>query len=353
MTTKLHWLDFLAAHGATVHNGSVLDFGDAQSEKRAINDHTTLSILSDHGFIQASGEDAQSFLQNQFCNDVRLVTEEQSQINGYCSPKGRLLSLFRLFQRDGNYCLLLPQDGLAATLQRLNMFILMSKVSLHDVSDEFGALGLSGPNAETIIRAYFNGAPENADACQHAKQLTVIRVADAKPRFVICGSHENLIAAWSHLKSEAIPTGPAVWSLLDINAGLPEILQANRDQFVPQMVNLHSINGLSFKKGCYPGQEVVARMHYLGKQKRRMYLAHIETAASLLPGAPVFLESDRDGQAVGRIVTAEMSNTGGFDALAVMQIANVENQESIVTEAGERLFFKDFPYTVEVEGKKS
>jgi hypothetical protein len=165
------------------------------------------------------------------------------------------------------------------------------------------------------------------------------------------GDYETLKKAWSKCKEFAVPVSGKHWTYQNIQAGVPEVLEAISDEFVPQMLNLHSLNAVNFKKGCYPGQEVVARMHYLGKQKRRMYLAHIDTDTAQA-GDNVYSEPDAAGQSVGKIVNVSASPHGGCDALVVMQIATVEKGDPVLTPQNAALNFKELPYIVEVEGKQ-
>lgn len=352
MKLKQDWLDYLKTQSAVVDRGDLIHFDNPKLEAHSISNSDIITVLGDYGVITASGDEAAQFLQNQFSNDVRLINDKQSQLSSYCSPKGRVISLFRLIQQNNQYYMLLPKERLAATLKRLKMFILRTKVTLEDDSEHYGAIGVSGSNAMNLVNNIIASAPGNDNECVYNEQLSVVRVPGIQPRFLIFTTYEKLITIWSNLKDQATPVATEAWRYLDIQAGIPEVYDVNSEEFVPQMINLHSLHGVSFQKGCYPGQEVVARMHYLGKQKRRMYLAHTTTESAPQPGDNVYTENDPSGQSVGKIVSSTTAQEGGFDTLIVMQIKSVEERENIITKDSGMIDFKELPYFVEVEGKK-
>ncbi len=346
-----NWKSHLIALGAKLDKEHCPHFGNVDEEKRtALHDHV-LCDLSHYGLIRASGVEAESFLQNQFCNDVRKVSPALSQLNGYCTPKGRVLALFRLFQQGDDYLLRLPREILEPTLKRLRMFILMSKVALEDDSDTQVSIGYSGPEAAKHLTDILGNAPAAIDECLHTGTLSVIRVRGPHPRFEIHGSEPAVRELWDTLSTLAGPAGSAAWNLLDIHAGLPEIVAATQEAFVPQMLNLQALDALSFHKGCYPGQEIVARMHYLGKLKRRMYRAHVDTTDDCpQPGDDLFSEGSESGQGVGKVVLAQTTPTGGVDLLAVIEIASAEQHGLRLRDAnGPALSLQDLPYSIAEE----
>ena len=351
-TARQDWLDFLQSQGASVTNGMVTKF--ATTNAAASPEATILYDLSHKGIIKACGEEAQSFLQNQFCNDVRTVSETTSQLNGYCTPKGRLLAFFRLWQHDDCYYLSLPRERLAATLKRLQMFVLMSKVTLSDASDALISIGITGAHAEALLRDHFGAdseaVPSQADECRHQQDVSLICVPGNTPRFEISGPVAAMQSLWQALAGKAHCAADDAWRWQDIHAGIPQIVDATAEAFVPQMVNLELIHALSFKKGCYPGQEIVARTHYLGKQKRRMYLAHVDSPALPAPGESIVARDDSSGQSVGTVVSAAPAPDGGADLLAVLQIKHAVEGELLLSSApNTQLILKDLPYSVEVE----
>ena len=350
MTQQSTWLEFLQScgplpEGSDPHNTFICD-------------------LSHMGLIAASGDEAESFLQNQFCNDVRQVDDEHSQLNGYCTAKGRLLAFFHLFKHNSTYYCALPQERLAAVLQRLKMFVLMTRVELADASDDLIRIGVAGRNADSILKDVLGTLPQETHDVVHditqSDAISIIRVPGVHPRFMIIGNNEQLQPVWQKLAEQASPVASTAWEHQDILAGIPQVVDATAEDFVPQMLNLQSINALSFKKGCYPGQEIVARMHYLGKQKKRMYLAHIDdsTEATLVPPGSAILAKDtnlpkgsNNEQSVGTVVSSTICPSGGLDLLVVLQIAKAENASLHPKDHQNMpLSLKDLPYSVEVEG---
>jgi hypothetical protein len=340
-----NWQQFITQQGAVIEDGEVKHFGNETAEKlAAINDHV-LCDLSHYGLILAVGEEAESFLQNQFCNDVRKVTENLGQLNAYCNPKGRVLAFFRLFKTDDQYFLRMPRSILTDTLNRLRMFVLMTKVTLEDASNDLVIIGYAGPKAQQRLQVILGDAPQETDAVNHHNGLTVIRISDTSPRFEIYGKCEDVSELWSKLAADATPVGSNSWELLDIRDAIPEIVPETKEAFVPQMINLQGINALSFKKGCYPGQEIVARMHYLGKLKRRMFLAHIESNTPPAAGESLFAANSASGQGAGKVVRAQTSPTGGTDLLAVIEIASAENDSlHLENPEGPVLKLEELPY---------
>lgn len=317
------------------------------NEYEAVLKQDTAVELSDYGLIRVEGEDAQTFLHNQFTNDLEHgVTDSTSQLSAYCSPKGRILALFRIFKLNDAYYLAMPKELIEATHKRLSMFVLMSKVTLEDVSENIKQLGVSGPGIEEKLKALVGQPPEEMNGVVTTDSITKIRIPGPYPRFQLFGPADEIGSLSSKLTTFATEVSPNAWELLDIRAAIPVIRQANVEAFVPQMVNLQAIDGLSFKKGCYPGQEIVARMQYLGKLKRRMYLAHSNSDPAA-PGDSIYVH-EADSRKVGTVVMAQASPEGGSDLLLVAEIEATENQSLHQLETTDSpLQLKELPYSLE------
>ncbi|PKM45158.1 MAG: folate-binding protein [Gammaproteobacteria bacterium HGW-Gammaproteobacteria-1] len=345
------WQAFLQQAGATLADGRVEHFGAPDDERAAALQGDILVDLSHFGLLRVEGPDAVTFMQGQFTNDVRQVSAERSQLGGHPTPKGRLLNIFRLFQRDGAYYLRMPAPLVQPALERLRKYVLMSKVTLADAGDHLLRIGVSGPHVFARLAQELDRMPQAADEVAHGSGLTVVRVAGPHPRAEVYGDAAAITALWQHLATIARPAGASAWALLDIRAGLPNLFPATVEAFVPQMVNLQLVNGVSFRKGCYTGQEVVARMQYLGTLKRRMYLAHTAEGTAPAPGTELHCSNSDSGQGAGKVVDAQPAPGGGVDLLVVAQVSLLENKDEvrIGDAAGGRLTFKSLPYAFPVE----
>ena len=346
-TMNPQWRAQLERSGAVLTGERVLHFGNPIQELRAASEGDVLVDLSHLSILRAYGEDAQSFLQGQTSNDILQVSDTHSQLGAYCNPKGRMLAIFRIFKHGEAYCLQLPTALAEATLKRLRMFVMRAKVKIELADAELLRIGLSGPNAERLITRILGTAPVKPDDSLAANGITVLRLSGPHARFEIIAPPEEILTMWATLATEAKPAGAAVWSWLDIMAGTPTILPGTVEEFVPQMANLELVGGVSFTKGCYPGQEIVARMHYLGRLKQRMFRAHVETPEPPQPGTSVFAP-DLPGQSTGSVVDAQASPEGGYDLLAVVHLSSRDSGAlHLASSEGPRLNLKDLPYSLE------
>jgi len=316
------WQQHLINSGAVIDNHRVMHFGNPEKEIESLQTATVIVDLSDLGLIQFAGEDSQSFLQGQLTNDIRQVAPGKSQYSGYCSPKGRMLANFLLWQGDGGYMMQLPAELRESIQKRLTMYVLRSKVKVSDVSDEFVRLGVGGSKAAEILSKYYGEVPQTNHEIKCLGEDTVIMLP--KDRFEIITSPARAPDVWNTLCEDCVPAGSQAWEWMDIHAGIPRITSKTQEQFVPQMVNYEVLGGVNFQKGCYPGQEIVARTQYLGKLKRRMFLAHLASGTPLA-GDDLY-SRDMEGQATGMIVNAHPSPEGGYDVLAVIQISSAEGE---------------------------
>ncbi len=303
-------------------------FGDLAAELRAAAQGTVLCDLGQSGTLRVSGEDAQSFLQNMLSNDIREVGAGRAQLSSLNTPKGRMLATMLIWPNGDGYLLQLPRVLCEPLRRKLAMYVLRAKVKVSDASDEVVSLGLSGENAQEILMRQFGGLPQSPLGFTDNEQAGVLRLGDT--RFQVSTTAQYAPTLWQSLGEHAQQAGSVCWDWLNIRNGIPVILPQTQEQFVPQMVNFELIGGVNFKKGCYPGQEIVARMQYLGKPKRRMYLAHIDgtqpdSDEAPRPGDELF-SADMEGQASGMVANASPAPDGGYDVLAVVQTSSRESQ---------------------------
>ncbi len=255
---------------------------------------TRIAKLDQYGLLHAAGDDARAFLHAQLSNDIEHLAPGQARYAGWCSAKGRLLATFLVVPGAGGYLLQLSRDLAPAVAKRLSMFVLRSKVKIADVTGQWAQFGIWEPGTGNALAVTERDASIavriDPDRC------LVLAPETSSGRYATTASAED-------------------WALAEVRAGRPLIGQTTQDQFVPQMVNLERAGGVDFGKGCYPGQEVVARAQYRGTVKRRMYRLR---GAVLQPGQDLYSD-DAPGQASGTVV-----NAAGAESLAVLPIASVQ-----------------------------
>ncbi len=272
---------------------------------------TTLPHL---GVIRASGADSASFLQGQLTQDMQMGPDE-ARLAAFCNAKGRMQASFVVFKRsEGDILLVCSRDILAWTVKRLSMFVLRAKVKLSDASADFQLYGLAGDAMDKI-------------AVNPGIQWAKLDIDDANLVFLYPGAGVAR-ALWCAPAGTPVPPGPLLddqrWDWLEVHSGVAMITQPIFEALVPQMLNYESIGGVNFKKGCYPGQEVVARSQFRGTLKRRTYLAHSEGQAAV--GQEIFHARDTD-QPCGVVVACAANPNGGWDVLVCLQTAAAEHAE--------------------------
>lgn len=312
------WLEFLSTQEVTLepadmHGGMV-------------------AALTHLGVLAVSGADAETFLHSQLTNDVQELSLGAMHLGGYCSPKGRLLATLLIWKSNDGVMLVMPRELLPGIQKRLQMFVLRSKVTIADVSEQMVLIGAAAPDAQDI--GFSDALGLNA----------VWPSAAGLQRALWMGPLESAMRLWETLSAKLSPMNASHWRWLDIRAGLPMVVEATREQFVPQMVNFDLIGGVNFRKGCYPGQEIVARSQYLGKLKRRMLLASTQTDIAAA-GMEIFSEAD-PGQPCGLVVNAEKNPTGAWDLLVEIKLDAAQTPVHLAEANGALLQFSEMPYVI-------
>lgn len=261
------------------------------------------------GIIRVEGEDAAKFLQGQLTQDFSLLGLSEGRLAAYCSAKGRMLASFVGFKRSHTEIVLVcGRDILAPTLKRLSMYVLRAKARLSDATADFDLYGLLGSSMDAA--AGQAGAPWTKTDAGTAS-IVELYPADGQRR-----------GLWIAPARETAPAGPVLsptfWEWTEVRSGIARISPPVVEAFVPQMLNYESVGGVNFKKGCYPGQEVVARSQFRGTLKRRAYVAH--SASPLEAGQEVFHDAD-PSQPCGLVVQAAAAPAGGVDAIISIQIS--------------------------------
>ncbi len=323
------WLEFLNRSGARLENGIARDFGDAMGELVAARDASTATVVSPlaHlGLIDCSGEDAADFLHNQLTTDIKHLAPDSAQHTAWCTAKGRMFASFLLYREPQGYGALVASDLASAVHKRLQMYVLRSKVKISDRSNESALIGVSGKDAEAALRTAGLPVPEKALAVADGSgtdaspsPVRVIRLDER--RFVVVAAGESAPALWTALAAKARAVGTPAWNWLEIDAGIVLVTKATSEEFVPQMANFDKIGAVSFHKGCYPGQEIVARAQYLGRIKRHLY--RLQTSAAISAGTTIVAPENPE-HPWGIVANVAASPDGAYDALAVLQESYAE-----------------------------
>lgn len=275
----------------------------------------SLSLLADWGIVSVSGDEAVKFLQAQTTNDIEQQGADELRLNGYCSPKGRLLAGGPLW-RDGAALRFAVSRPLAEPLRkRLSMFVLRAKARVEDASGAFAILGLTGEAAPAALRELGIEAPvplrcaRAARAADGPLAIGFTPVDGIGARYWLVVPRGSLGPIWRSLAQRLSPVPSDWWRTTEILAGEPRIVPATSETFIPQTLNWELIGGVSFRKGCYPGQEIVARMHYRGKPKRRTFVGHLAAGPAPAPGDDLI--ADGANEPVGVVVSSAPSPEGG------------------------------------------
>ena len=308
------------------------------------NSASFFADLTELSLIAFTGADAQSFLHGQLTCDVAGMAPQSSTYGGYCSPKGRLLATYLLWRTADGFMMQIPTALREPIQKRLSMFILRAKVKAQDTTGAFSLFGIWGTKADRELEMLFGALPQKAHTLQASGNATLIRLPG--DRFEIVAPAAEAESLRAKLAACAAPAGYDAWMRQDIQTGIPVILPATQEAFVPQMVNLDLIGAVSYTKGCYPGQEIVARTHYLGRIKQRAYRAYLgATDAPPKPGDSLYSTEFGD-QASGTVVNAAPAPEGGYELLTVIQTASAAGAVAYGTPGGPPIALRALPYTV-------
>ena len=303
---------------------------------------TILAPLPELGVVCVSGADAVPFLQSQLTNDVSRLAPGKVQLSGYCTPKGRLLATFHQWRTEEGVFMRMPREIIGSVVKRLSMFVLRAKAKVTDVSDAWATAALLGDGTDVLRDAGLSApdAPWVSATTGLVRVDCLLSTPSGVARYLLTSPRESELSL-----SEEITRGASNhWWLSEIDAAVPTIFAATQEKFVPQMINLEVLGGVDFKKGCYPGQEIVARSQYLGKLKRRMNIADVDVT-DIPPAADVY-HSDA-AQPVGTVVMAASSAGGGAALLFEAPIDRLESGTlHLQSVDGPRLRVRPLPYVL-------
>ncbi len=312
-------------------------------QRSAMADSAFFCTLSHEGLLAVRGVDAAKFLQGQLTCNLNYLNQATCSLGARCTPKGRMISSFRILTEGDGFLLALSADLLDAQLADLKKYAVFSKSSLSDESANWVRFGLS--QGDGALLALGLDLPRSADAVAREGALIALRLADGRAELWAPAAEAATLEA--RLAAQLPKVALDAWLLAQVRAGIGQVFGPTRELFIPQMINLQALGGVSFKKGCYTGQEIVARMQYLGKLKRRLY--RLALADGELPGPGVELFSPVHQSSVGEVVLAAPAGAGG-ELLAVLQEDAVNDGRLYLGAAdGPALSLLSLPYTLDAD----
>ena len=304
---NINWKNFLLSEHALFDSDTSIVFPapGQEGDKR-------IYPVADLGVLTVAGKDAAKFLQGQITCNINDIIDIKSSLGALCNPKGRVITTFLLIKDAEVFLMVLPVELLASVKKRLQMYVLRSAVTLTDSSDEYCLIGL-----------HYGEQPGETSEHRFATNRQENIVVDFQGRSLIIADADKAQMFWvEQLKLGFQPDDSAQWRYLDIIAGIPWLGTATSEQFIPQMLNLDKLGGISFNKGCYTGQEIVARTHYLGKAKREMFLAECDGLTPPEPNATII--DDDTEHSIGKVLSAQ-SRQNRCRMLVVLQVSDADS----------------------------
>lgn len=333
------WQSFLTQQSANVVDGLVNDFGNPQTEHLHANAENIITDLSNLNVLEVSGKDAGEFLHGQLSSDVAALAEHEMQLSSWCNIKGRVIASFLLYRSHDCFYLLLDKDLSDSVTKRLQMFVLRAEVSVSDRSDELIRIGIRGESLHKRVQQILDTDPSEAAGI-------LLRLQDTIPRSIILCSLDHAIYLWQQLSAQGNCVGTHHWARYNIEAGIAWVGKAGSEEFLPQSLNLDLLGGLSFEKGCYPGQEIIARMHFRGKLKQRLFLSTVAVNEPAATGSKLYTVDVK--QRIGMVVNASPASDQGCIMLVVLELAYADNVHiHLGAEDGPALELHALPYSLD------
>ncbi|MES2870840.1 MAG: folate-binding protein [Pseudomonadota bacterium] len=305
-------------------------------------DSAFFCTLNHEGVLAVRGNDASKFLQGQLTCNLNYLSETRSSLGARCTQKGRMQSSFRILLETDGCLLAMARELVEPQLADLKKYAVFSKSTLTDDSANWARFGLS--QADAVLESLGIHLPADTDSVARANGLIAVRASEGRAElWAPVAQTESLI---QHLKTQLVEADLNQWLLGQVRAGIGQVMGQTRELFIPQMINLQAVGGVSFKKGCYTGQEIVARMQYLGKLKRHLYRLSLQTTSEApAPGTPLF--SPTHNSSVGEVVIAAQAENA-IELLAVLTADAVEAGEIHVGDAqGPKLSLLELPYQLD------
>ncbi|EPC04358.1 hypothetical protein L861_03290 [Litchfieldella anticariensis FP35 = DSM 16096] len=333
-------IDWSALVGATPLDERRVEF-DTPNQARQALDASVRTPLAHLGVLEISGTDAERFLQGQASAQLSLASSGFAPLTCFCTPKGRMLANAQVVRvEDQRFWLILEHSLMASLKAHLGKFAAFYKADMQE-RDDLALLGLIGNDAPALLEAKLDIEPPAVWHHVCRGSWHVLRHPGPRSRLMLIVPKQDVNTVWDALTPQTFPVGNAVWCLHDIQAGMAWMRDVHRDTYLPQMINWEALGGISFKKGCYTGQEVVARAHFRGQVKKRLIRAQLEGAELPAPGTAV---EDPEGKAHGEVFCAELDAYGQVEILAVVTTREAPGPLSV---DGQRFKPLKLPYVVE------
>ncbi len=283
-----------------------------------------MSPLSKHSVIMIGGKDAADFLHAQFTTEIADCDHPAHRFSAYCSPAGRVLATLHIVPVADGFLLHVPNAVAELLESRLRMYMLRADVTIDATNDTWLSLGLSAPNLSGLIEPVLGSSPDAIGSVLSRPPQYGLYIRGPQPRMIVVAPAECMIELWAALQTEFRAISSGAWRWLDIAAGVPHLDAATSDRFTAQGLNLDLIDAIDFSKGCYPGQEIIARVHYRGRTKHRLFRLRVDTGRVPAPGDFVY-DPKRPDQTGGYVLNAARAPDGGTELLAVLRIADWRN----------------------------
>lgn len=307
-----------------------------------------MSLLTDRGFLSVSGPDSQRFLQGQLSNNLDKLKPAQHHLSTACTPKGRMYSAFRLLHSEKAFLLSMHRGLLDQTQTTLGKYAVFFK-SEQSIDTSLVALGLSGSNIKSTIQKLVGNTPEGDSAIKVEESAWLLSVPGTCERYELWLPANQLPAWWDKLKQSFLPISQSHWRLLDIEAVIPELLPEAVEQYIPQHLNLPTLNAVSFRKGCYTGQEIVARMQNLGQLKSRCYHLTAHSAVELIPNTKL---TNAAGKTIGEVLYAVTpADANQTELLAIIRVEAAEASDVHLPENDTPFTVAPLPYNIDVKAE--
>ncbi|HSB96899.1 MAG TPA: hypothetical protein VLC91_10635 [Spongiibacteraceae bacterium] len=309
-----NWPSLLAELGAQLTDLGDVVFPGATESFATLDSHTVIMPLAQYGFLSVQGPESAKFLQGQLTCNVLEVDAARSTPGAYCTQKGRMLASFQLVQREADhYWLRMRSDLLENSLRMLSKYAVFSKAKLA-IRDDIAVFGLHGTGARALLQSIFGELPHDINASIVVGDSLILQRDEGGIWFECWLPLTTANTFWQRCREHCGAAGSDYWRWLTIRAGLGEVSAATAELFIPQMLDYHLNSAVSFKKGCYTGQEIIARTHYRGQVKRHLLRATCDGAAPAA-GSEII---DGNGRAIGNVVDSVANGDARTELLAVL-----------------------------------